>query len=128
MFDTLAKFFNRELKKNDDEFDKYVEFWKYVLNTFPPQVIKELHERRFNIETNPTSERSYDFTFKDILWWKEMMQDKIICLKPIEQHKQEVKDYMLDIVDSMKIDESDKETREFIIALVEEKLNKKTNE
>ena len=40
MFDTLAKFFNRELKKNDDEFDKYVEFWKYVLNTFPPQVIK----------------------------------------------------------------------------------------
>lgn len=128
MFDTLAKFFNRELKKNDDEFDKYVEFWKYVLNTFPPQVIKELHERRFNIETNPTSERSYDFTFKDILWWKEMMQDKIICLKPIEQHKQEVKDYMLDIVDSMKIDESDKETREFIIALVEEKLNKKTSE
>ncbi len=128
MFDTLAKFFNRELKKNDDEFDKYVEFWKYVLNTFPPQVIKELHERRFNIETNPTSGLSYDFTFKDILWWKEKMQDKIICLKPIEQHKQEVKDYMLNIVDSMKIDESDKETREFIIALVEEKLNKKTNE
>lgn len=128
MFDTLAKFFNRELKKNNDEFDKYVEFWKYVLNTFPPQVIKELHERRFDIETNPTSGRDYDFTFKDILWWKEMMQDKIICLKPIEQHKQEVKDYMLDIVDSMKIDESDKETREFIIALVEEKLNKKTNE
>ena len=128
MFDTLAKFFNRELKKNDDEFDKYVEFWKYVLNTFPPQVIKELHERRFNIETNPTSGRSYDFTLKDIFWWKETMRDKIITLKPIEQHKQEVKDYMLDIVDKMKIDESDKETREFIIALVEEKLNKKTNE
>lgn len=128
MFDTLAKFFNRELKKNDNEFDKYVEFWKYVLNTFPPQIIKELHERRFNIETNPNSECSYDFTFKDILWWKEMMQNKIICLKPIEQHKQEVKDYMLNIVDSMKIDETDKETREFIIALVEEKLNKKTNE
>lgn len=128
MFDTLAKFFNRELKKNDDEFDKYVEFWKYVLNTFPPQVIKELHERRFNIETNPTSGRSYDFTLKDIFWWKETMRDNIINLKPIEQHKQEVKDYMLDIVDKMKIDESDKETREFIIALVEEKLNKKNNE
>ena len=26
MFDALAKFFNRELKKNDDEFEKYVEF------------------------------------------------------------------------------------------------------
>lgn len=128
MFDTLAKFFNRELKKSDDEFEKYVEFWKYVLNTFPPQVIKKLQERRFNIETNPSSGRSYVFTFKDILWWKEKMQDKIICLKPIEQHKQEVKDYMLDIVDKMNIDESDKETREFIIALVEEKLNKKTNE
>ena len=125
MFDTLAKFFNRELKKNDDEFDKYVEFWKYVLNTFPPQVIKELQERHFNIETNPSSGRSYVFTFKDILWWKEKMQDKIISLKPIEQHKQEVKDYMLDIVDKMKIDESDKETREFITALIEEKLNKK---
>ena len=128
MFDTLAKFFNRELKKNDDEFDKYVEFWKYILNTFPPQVIKKLHERSFNIETDPNSSRSYDFTLKDIFWWKEQMQDNIINLKPIEQHKQEVKDYMLDIVDSMKIDESDKETREFIIALVEEKLNKKTNE
>ena len=128
MFDTLAKFFNRELKKSDDEFEKYVEFWKYVLNTFPPQVIKKLQERRFNIETDPSSGRSYVFTFKDILWWKEKMQDKIICLKPIEQHKQEVKDYMLDIVDKMNIDESDKETREFIIALVEEKLNKKTNE
>ena len=128
MFDTLAKFFNRELKKNDDEFDKYVEFWKYVLNTFPPQVIKKLQERRFNIETDPSSGRSYVFTFKDILWWKEKMQDDIINLKPIEQHKQEVKDYMLDIVDKMKIDESDKETREFITALIEEKLNKKTNE
>ena len=128
MFDTLAKFFNRELKKNDDEFDKYVEFWKYVLNTFPPQVIKKLHERRFNIETNPASGRSYDFTLKDILWWKQTLQDKIINLKPIEQHKQEVKDYMLDIVDLMKIDESDKETKEFITALIEEKLNKKTNE
>lgn len=128
MFDTLAKFFNRELKKNDDEFDKYVEFWKYVLNTFPPQVIKKLHKRRFNIETDPNSSRSYDFTLKDIFWWKEIMRDKIINLKPIEQHKQEVKDYMLDIVDSMKIDESDKETKEFITALIEEKLNKKTNE
>lgn len=128
MFDTLAKFFNRELKKNDDEFDKYVEFWKYVLNTFPPQVIKKLHERRFNIETNPNSGRSYDFTLKDIFWWKEKMQDVIICLKPIEEHKKEVKDYMLDIVDSMKIDENDKETKEFITALIEEKLNKKTNE
>ena len=128
MFDTLAKFFNRKIKKNDDEFDKYVEFWKYVRNTFPPQVIKKLHERRFNIETNPNSSRSYDFTLKDIFWWKEIMRDKIINLKPIEQHKQEVKDYMLDIVDSMKIDESDKETKEFITALIEEKLNKKTNE
>ena len=128
MFDTLAKFFNREIKKNDDEFDKYVEFWKYVLNTFPPQVIKKLHERCFNIETNSASERCYDFTLKDILWWKETMKDRIINLKPIEQHKQEVKDYMLDIVDSMKIDESDKETKEFITALIEEKLNKKTNE
>ena len=128
MFDTLAKFFNRKLKKNDDEFEKYVEFWKYVLNTFPPQVIKKLQERRFNIETNPSSGRSYVFTLKDIFWWKEKMQNNIINLKPIEQHKQEVKDYMLDIVDSMQIDESDKETREFIIALVEEKLNKKTNE
>lgn len=128
MFDTLAKFFNRKLKKNDDEFEKYVEFWKYVLNTFPPQVIKKLQERRFNIETNPSSGRSYVFTLKDIFWWKEKMQNNIINLKPIEQHKQEVKDYMLDIVDSMQIDESDKETREFIIALIEEKLNKKTNE
>ena len=128
MFDTLAKFFNRELKKNDDEFDKYVEFWKYVLYTFPPQVIKKLHERRFNIETNPNSSRSYDFTLKDIFWWKEIMRDKIINLKPIEQHKQEVKDYMFDIVDSMMIDESDKETRAFITALIEEKLGKKTNE
>ena len=123
MFDTLAKFFNRELKKNDDEFDKYVEFWKYVLNTFPPQVIKKLHERCFNIETNPASGRCYDFTLKDIFWWKEIMRDKIINLKPIEQHKREVKDYMLDIVDSMKIDESDKETKEFITALIEEKLS-----
>ena len=56
------------------------------------------------------------------------MQDKIINLKPIEQHKQEVKDCMLDIIDSMKIDESDKETKEFITALIDEKLNKKTNE
>ena len=123
MFDTLAKFFNREIKKNDDEFDKYVEFWKYVLNTFPPQVIKKLHERRFNIETNPNFSRSYDFTLKDIFWWKEIMRDKIINLKPIEQHKKEVKDYMLDIVDSMEIDESDKETRAFITALIEEKLS-----
>ena len=128
MFDSLAKFFSRELKKNDDEFEKYVEFWKYVLGTFPKQVIKKLHERRFNIETNPASGRSYDFTYKDIFWWKELMQDKIICLKPIEEHKKEVKDYMLDIVDKMHIDESDKETKEFITALIEEKLNKKTNE
>lgn len=63
---------------------------------------------------------------KDIFWWKEIMQDKIINLKPIEQHKQEVKDCMLDIINSMKIDESDKETKEFITALIEEKLNKKT--
>lgn len=128
MFDSLAKFFNREIKKNDEEFEKYVEFWKYVLNTFPKQVITKLHERRFNIETTPNSGRSYDFTLKDIFWWKELMQDKIICLKPIEEHKKEVKDYMLDIVDKMHIDESDKETKEFITALIEEKLNKKTNE
>lgn len=128
MFDTLAKFFNREMKKNDDEFDKYVEFWKYVLNTFPKQVIKKLHERRFNIETNPASGRSYDFTLKDIVWWKETVRDNIICLKPIEQHKREVKDFMLDIVDGMNIDENDKETRAFITALIDEKLEKTANE
>lgn len=127
MFDTLAKFFNRELKKNDDEFDKYVEFWKYVLNTFPPQVIKKLHERRFNIETNPNSGRSYDFTLKDIFWWKETMRDKIITLKPIEEHKREVKNFMLDILDDMVIDENDKETKEFIMSLVNERLETKTD-
>ena len=128
MFDALAKFFNRELKKNDDEFEKYVEFWKYVLKTFPKQVIKKLQEKRFVIETNPNSENVYDFTWKDIFWWKEMMQDKIICLKPIEQHKQDVKNCMLEIIDNMTLEEDDKETREFITALIEEKLNKKTSE
>ena len=127
MFDSLAKLFNRELKKNEDEFEKYVEFWKYVLNTFPKQVIKKLHERRFNIETNPASGRSYDFTMKDIFWWKEKMRDEIICLKPIEQHKRDVKDFMLDIVDKMNIDEDDKETREFITALIDEKIDKETS-
>ena len=128
MFDSLAKFFSRELKKNDDEFEKYVEFWKYVLGTFPKQVIKKLHERRFNIETNPASGRSYDFTYKDIFWWKEKMQDTIISLKPIEQHKQDVKDCMLDIIDQMNIDEDDKETRAFVMSLIDEKFEKKTNE
>jgi len=128
MFDTLAKFFNRELKKNDVEFEKYVEFWKYVLNTFPKQVIKKLQEKRFHIETNPNSGHAYDFTWKDIFWWKEKMQSEVINLKPVEQHKQDVKNCMLEIIDNMTLEEDDKETREFITALVEEKLNKKTNE
>lgn len=127
MFDTLAKFFQRELKKNDDEFEKYKEFWIHVLNTFPKQVIAKLHEKRFNIETDPKSGRSYDFTFKDIFWWKETMQSTIISLKPVEQHKREVKNYMLDIVDQMNIDENSKETREFITSLIEEKFNENTN-
>lgn len=127
MFDTLAKFFNRELKRNNDEFDKYVEFWKSILNTFPKQVISKLHEKCFNIETNSNSGRSYDFTLKDIFWWKEKMQNEIVSLKPIEQHKREVKDYMLSIIDQMKIDESDKETREFIMSLIEEKFNESAN-
>lgn len=127
MFDALAKFFNRELKKNDDEFEKYVEFWKFVLETFPKQVIKKLQEKRFRIETNQNSGRSYDFTWKDIFWWKEKMQSEVINLKPVEQHKQDVKDYMLEIIDNMTLDENDKETKEFITSLIEEKLSKKTN-
>ena len=127
MFDTLAKFFNRELKKNDVEFEKYVEFWKYVLNTFPKQVIKKLQEKRFHIETNPNSGHAYDFTWKDIFWWKEKMRDNIVCLKPIEEHKREVKDFMLNILDDMTIDESDKETKEFIMSLIEERLETKTD-
>lgn len=91
-------------------------------------MIKKLQEKRFVIETNPNSENVYDFTWKDIFWWKEMMQDKIICLKPIEQHKQDVKNCMLEIIDNMTLEEDDKETREFITALIEEKLNKKTSE
>ena len=128
MFDTLAKFFNRELKKNDDEFEKYIEFWKYVLNTFPKQVIKKLQEKCFHIETNPNSGNAYDFTLKDIFWWKEKMQSEVINLKPVEQHKQDVKNCMLEIIDNMTLEEDDKETREFITALIEEKLGKKTNE
>lgn len=127
MFEKLSKIFKRETQKNETEFDKYVEFWKYVLNTFPKQVIKKLHERRFNIETNPNSGNSYDFTWKDILWWKEKMRDSIVCLKPIEEHKREVKDFMLDILDDMVIDESDKETKEFIMSLVNERLETKTD-
>lgn len=127
MFEKLSKIFKRETQKNETEFDKYVEFWKYVLNTFPKQVIKKLHERRFNIETNPNSGNSYDFTWKDILWWKEKMCDSIVCLKPIEEHKREVKDFMLDILDDMVIDESDKETKEFIMSLVNERLETKTD-
>lgn len=126
MFDTLAKFFKRELKKNDDEFEKYVEFWKYVLNTFPKQVIKKLQEKCFHIETNPNSGYAYDFTLKDIFWWKEKMQSEVINLKPVEQHKQDVKNCMLEIIDNMTLEEDDKETREFITALIEEKLGKKT--
>lgn len=124
MFDALAKFFNRELKKNDDEFEKYVEFWKYVLKTFPKQVVKKLQEKRFHIETNPNSGHAYDFTWKDIFWWKEKMQSEVINLKPVEQHKQDVKNCMLEIIDNVTLEEDDKETREFIAALVEEQFNK----
>ena len=56
------------------------------------------------------------------------MKSEVINLKPVEQHKQDVKNYMLEIVDNMMLEEDDKETREFITALIEEKLNKKTNE
>lgn len=127
MFEKLSKIFKREIQKNETEFDKYVEFWKSILNTFPKQVIKKLHERRFAIETDPKSTCSYDFTWKDIFWWKEKMRDSIVCLKPIEEHKREVKDFMLDILDDMVIDESDKETKEFIMSLVNERLETKTD-
>ena len=124
MFERLSKLFKREIQKNETELDKYIEFWKSIFNTFPKQVIKKLHERRFNIETDPKSGRSYDFTFKDIFWWKELMRDNVVCLKPVEEHKREVKDFLLDILDEMNIDESDKETKDFIMSLVEEKLEK----
>ena len=127
MFEKLSKIFKHEIQKNETELDKYVEFWKSILNTFPKQVIKKLHERRFNIETNPNSGNSYDFTWKDILWWKEKMRDSIVCLKPIEEHKREVKNFMLDILDDMVIDENDKETKEFIMSLVNERLETKTD-
>ena len=44
MFEQLSKLFKREIQKNETELDKYVEFWKSILNTFPKQVIKKLHD------------------------------------------------------------------------------------
>ena len=55
------------------------------------------------------------------------MRDSIVCLKPIEEHKREVKNFMLDILDDMDIDENDKETKEFIMSLVNERLETKTD-
>lgn len=122
MFEKIFSVFKKYEETNDEKFKQFHEFHKWLIENMPQKLKQEYNssgERRINAVLNKPG-WSIELTISDYLWWEAQYNSCLLDMKDIDIIKKEMLTALARILETISLDENDKEIRKIIFGTLEE--------
>lgn len=121
MFEKIFNVFKKYEVTNDEKFKQFHEFHKWLIENMPDKLKKAYNNsgnKRINVITN--KEWSVELSITDYLWWETQHAGDLLNFKDIDVIKKEMLLALANILETITLDENDKEIQKLIFEQIEE--------
>lgn len=122
MFEKIFNVFKKYEVTNEEKFKQFHEFHKWLIENMP-QKLKQAYnssgESRINAVLNKPN-WSIELTITDYLWWEVQYNAYLLDMKDIDIIKKEMLSALARILETITLDENDKEIQKIIFNQIEE--------
>lgn len=122
MFDKIIAFFTNAQQIKDERFKAFDEFNKWCVQNFPFGLRKDLVAYKIKPIADPKAYSFMGFDAKDVLWWRGKYESENFLIRPIEEVKNETMKACLDIIDRLRLNELDEETKALYDSILNDSL------
>lgn len=121
MFEKIFSVFKKYEATNDEKFKQFHEFHKWLIENMPnklKQAYNNSGNKRINAVTN--KDLAVELSITDYLWWETQNAGNLLNFKDIDVIKREMLIALANILDTVTLDENDKEIQKIIFEQIEE--------
>lgn len=122
MFEKIFNVFKKYEATNDEKFKQFHEFHKWLIENMPPK-LKKAYNNSGNKRINPVTNKdgwSVELSIKDYLWWETQNAGDLLNFNDIDVIKKEMLLALANILETITLDENDKEIQKLIFEQIEE--------
>lgn len=119
MFDKIFNVFKQYEQTNDEKFKEFHEFHKWLIETMPAK-LKQAYNSGNKITAAKNKRYEVDLSLQDYLWWETKYEAELLDMKDIKTIKNDMLLSLANIIESINIDECDKEIWNIIFNKLEE--------
>lgn len=122
MFDKIFSVFKKYEVTNEEKFNQFHEFHKWLIENMPDklkQAYNNSGDKRINAVTNKDGWR-VELSIKDYLWWEIQNAGDLLIFKDIDVIKKEMLIALSNILDSINLVGNDKDLQKIIFGQIEE--------
>lgn len=115
MFNKIFNIFKKYEVTNDEKFKQFHEFHKWLIENMPEKLKQAYNSsnQRINVATNKDG-WTVELSIKDYLWWETQYNSCLLNMKDIDVIKREMLSTLASILETITLDENDKELYKII--------------
>lgn len=119
MFDKIFNVFKQYEQTNDEKFKEFHEFHKRLIETMPAK-LKQAYNSGKKIEPAKNKQYNVELSLTDYLWWETKYEAELLDMKDLKTIENDMLLSLANIIESIKLDEYDKEIWNIIFNKLEE--------
>ena len=122
MFEKIFNVFKKYEVTNEEKFKQFHEFHKWLIENMP-QKLKQAYNTSGNKRINAVTNKdgwSVELTITDYLWWETQYNSSMLDMKDIDVIKKEMLIALANILETITLDENDKDLQKIIFEQLEE--------
>lgn len=121
MFKKIFNVFKKYEVTNDEKFNQFHEFHKWLIENMPDKLKQAYNNsnQRINAVTNKDGWK-VELSITDYLWWETQNAGNLLIFKNIDVIKKEMLIALSNILDSITLDGNDKDLLKIIFGQIEE--------
>lgn len=119
MFDKIFNVFKQYEQTNDEKFKEFHEFHKWLIETMPAK-LKQAYNSGNKIAAAKNKQYEVELSMTDYLWWEAQYEAELIDMKELKTIENDMLLSLVKIIESIKLDEYDKEIWNIIFNKLEE--------
>lgn len=122
MFEKIFNVFKKYEVTNNEKFNQFHVFHKWLIENMPEK-LKQAYNKSGNKRINAVTNKdgwSVELTITDYLWWETQHAGDLLIFKDIDVIKKEMLIALANIIETITLDENDKDLQKIIFGQIEE--------
>ena len=122
MFEKIFNVFKKYEVTNEEKFKQFHEFHKWLIENMPEK-LKQAYNKSGNKRINAATNKdgwAVELTITDYLWWETQHAGDLLIFKDIDVIKKEMLIALANILETISLDENDKDLHKIIFEQIEE--------